>query len=87
MSDIEQECETNSTGYGTSEILEKTGVTTRQLYYWESLGLLNPEFQRFGKRQFRRFRQKDLERLLEIKAWLDFGYSLEAVRKMQEGNE
>jgi len=75
---------TEELSYGTSEIVQKTGVTFRQLYYWESLGLVTPAYQRFGQRHFRRYGKRELERLLEIKAWLDFGYSLEAVRKMKK---
>lgn len=74
-------------GYGTSEIAYKTRVSLRQLYYWESIGLLRPCYQRFGRRLFRRYGEKDLERLLEIRAWLDMGFSLEAVRKKVIGGK
>lgn len=77
MSDIERG------SYSTCEIQRRTGITPRQLYYWESRGLLAPGYENFGKRRFRRYSERELERLLEIKAWLELGYSLEAVRRMQ----
>lgn len=87
MSDINQNSQKEKPPptYSTSEIVQKTGVTLRQLYYWESIGLVSPARQQFGQRSFRRYRQQELERLLEIKAWLEFGYSLEAVRKRHLG--
>lgn len=91
MSDIVQNeptperCEAPVPGtFSISEISLKTGVTPRQLYYWESIGLLSPAYLKFGLRHFRRYAQKDLEKLFEIKAWLEVGYTLEAVRKMQK---
>ena len=82
MSDIGQEGMTGTT-YSVSVISEKTGITPRQLYYWESIGLLSPPHLKFGRREFRRYGEKELEGLLEIKAWLEVGYTLDAVRKMR----
>lgn len=83
MSDIDQRRLIPEESHSTSVIVQRAGVSVRQLYYWEAVGLLAPRYQRFGGRWFRRYRQEDLERVLEIKAWLDLGYSLEAVRRMQ----
>lgn len=82
MSHMEPSCETQAANYGTSEILEKTGISLRQLYYWETEGFIKPAYQRCGRRLFRRYREEDLERIFEIKAWLDLGFSLAGARKL-----
>jgi DNA-binding transcriptional MerR regulator len=89
MSDIrqnDQQTASNAT-FSTSEIMRETGITVRQVYYWEMIGLIRPAYQSFGQRRFRRYGQRELERILEIRAWLDLGYSLEAVRRRMTEQE
>jgi len=72
-----------SNGYSVSAVVKKTGITPRRLYYWESLGLVSPIHQQCGERQFRRYSQEDVTAVLEVKTWLEVGYSLEGVRRMK----
>lgn len=69
--------ETNSS-YGATEAAAAAGISLRQLYYWERLGLLRPKARRCGERLFRRYSERDLARLRRVKRLLDDGYRLQA---------
>jgi DNA-binding transcriptional MerR regulator len=60
-----------------AEVRRRTGLTERQIRYYETQGLVAPL--RSAGRQ-RLFSLADVERLAEIKRWLDAGLSLKAVR-------
>lgn len=85
MSDINMD-----TLYSTCTASRESGLSTRQLYYWELIGLIQPRYETFGVRQFRRYSQKDLEILKRAKRMLDEGYTLKAVKSRlvrgQNGN-
>ncbi len=59
------------------EVKARTGLTERRIRYYESLKLLTP---RRSEGNQRLYSQHDIERLKEIKEWLDSGLSLKAVR-------
>lgn len=85
MSDINMD-----TLYSTCTASKESGLSTRQLYYWELIGLIQPRYETFGVRRFRRYTRQDLEMLKQAKAMLEEGYTLSAVKsrlgKGQNGN-
>ena len=79
---------TTDTLYSTSNVLKECGISCRQLYYWELIGLIQPRYESFGMRRFRRYTRADLDLLREAKALMDGGFTLQAVReKLTEGRK
>ena len=72
--------------HGTSDAARKIGVSTRQLYYWEFLGVVKPVYIRFGAYAYRRYSDSDLELLNKIKSFLDDGYMLRAAIQRAKGS-
>lgn len=66
--------------YSTCTVTRESGISTRQLYYWEQIGLIQPKYETFGMRKFRRYTAGDLERLKSAKHLLDRGFTLQAVK-------
>jgi DNA-binding transcriptional MerR regulator len=66
--------------YSTCAVIKESGLTARQLYYWELIGLIYPRYENFGTRRFRRYTDEDLEVLKSAKSLLDQGYTLQAVK-------
>lgn len=66
--------------YSTYNVTKECGISTRQLYYWELTGLLQPHYESFGTRKFRRYTSTHIEILKKIKMLLDHGFTLQAVR-------
>lgn len=64
--------------YSISLAAKEVGVSIRQLYYWEQLGIVKPIYEQFGSYQYRRYSQKDVELLIKLKQLLDEGYTLRA---------
>ncbi|MDD5773801.1 MAG: MerR family transcriptional regulator [bacterium] len=71
---------------GTSNIIEKTGISAERLRYWERLGIVKPVYVQCGKRKFRRYSEEDIHRAVLVKVLVDTEkYSLEgAVKKLDE---
>lgn len=67
--------------YSTCTISKESGLSARQLYYWELIGLICPRYETFGMRRFRRYTQEDLRYLKFAKQLLDQGYTLQAVKQ------
>ena len=65
---------TSAGGFGASEVISIVGISSRQLYYWESLGAVDPEQSQYGNRFFRRYSDRDVAVLKEIKQLVDEGY-------------
>ena len=61
---------------GASEVAARVGITLRQLYYWERLGVIRPTRESFGDRQFRRYTERDIDVLQQVKRLVDEGYVL-----------
>ena len=71
--------------YSISYVAKTAGVSSRQLYYWEYLGIVKPGYAQFGSYSYRRYSQQDVNLLTRIKNLLDEGYTLRtAVRKVKE---
>jgi len=78
--------------YGIGETVEMTGISHKQLRYWEALKLIPiPERIVCGDRAYRRYCEAHIILLKEIKKNLDHGYSLMAAvrlaREKFEGGE
>ena len=73
--------EENLETFSTSTVMRQTGATLRQLYYWEKLGFIQPQYDKFGLRMYRRYGQKDLELISKIIGFLKEGYNLQTAGK------
>lgn len=74
--------------HSTITVTKECGISTRQLYYWERIGILRPQYETFGSRRFRRYTLDDIDRLKQVKTLLDEGFTLQAVReKLTERRE
>ncbi|MBN1913201.1 MAG: MerR family transcriptional regulator [Candidatus Omnitrophica bacterium] len=74
----------NDQRFGTVKALEKIGISSERLRYWERSGIVSPKYIKSGTRKFRRYSMKDIERAIFIKILVnDKGYSLQgAIRKV-----
>lgn len=73
------------TTYSVSLAAHTVGVSQRQLYYWEFIGIVKPAYIPFGSYSYRRYTQKDIARLIKVKHLLDAGYTLKAAaQKVKE---
>lgn len=71
--------------YSVSSAAKAAGVSPRQLYYWEHLGIVRPAYEEFGTYSYRRYSQEQIELLIKIKYLLDSGFTLQAaVKKARE---
>ena len=70
--------DTNQPTYSIGEVREKTGLTSRQIRYYEAMGLIE-SLRTNGKH--RRFTEEMIDRLLTIKELLKEKSSIEAVRE------
>lgn len=68
--------------YASGDVERLTGLTQRQLSYWTTTGLIQPQDIRGSGRGRRlRYSYEDLVRLSVIKRLLDSGMSLQAIRR------
>jgi len=68
----------------SSEVTNKLDISLRQLYYWELKGVVTPRMITMGSREFKRYSNRDFERLRQIKNFLDEGYTLtSAVQRVE----
>ena len=63
--------------YTPAEVKDLVGVSARRLYYWELRGAVKPRLINLGSREFRRYSEKDVQKLKMIKQYLDEGFVLE----------
>lgn len=56
-----------------------TGLTGRQIRYYEEMGLLQPARSKGNRRLYA---PEDVDRLIQIKQWLEQGISLEGVKSL-----
>ncbi len=71
--------------YSVSSAAKTAGVSPRQLYYWEHLGIVKPAYEEFGSYSYRRYSRKQIELLVRINRLLKKGYTLQAaIRKVRE---
>ncbi len=71
----------------SSEVRKQLNISTRQLYYWELKGIVQPRSVTRGSRKFKRFSTDDLEKLQKVKEYLDQGYTLETAARRVSGTE
>ena len=78
----------NDNRFGTVKALEKIGISSERLRYWEKAGIVSPRYVKRGTRKFRRYSDEDINRAILIKMLVDDeGYCLEgAKRKLEEDN-
>lgn len=69
-------------GYPISTVVEVTGLSARQIRYYEQLGLVKPER---TSGNHRRFTESDISVLQEIARLKNQGYSLQQIRSMLLG--
>lgn len=67
--------------YPMSVAAELTGLTPRQIRYYDQRGLVSPHRTPGGHRLFS---GRDLERLLAVKRLLGQGYTLREIRRLME---
>jgi len=68
---------------GIGEVSDITGVSARQLRYWESKGLINPIDD--SSNTNRKYDYSNIEKIVLIKDFLDQGFTLEAAaRRLEE---
>ena len=68
--------------YGSIAAAQEAGLSLRQLYYWvEVLRVVTPRMQPHGKRTFRAFTRRDVQRLKAVKRLLARGYTLQAAAR------
>jgi len=58
-------------------VKEETGLTSRQIRYYDETGLVFPERTKGNQRLFS---EEDISRLKKIKSLLDEGYTIEAIK-------
>lgn len=64
-----------------SVVRELTGLTDRQVRYYDQQGLVEPQR---GAGKQRRFSLEDVDRLLQIAEYLDAGYTVAEIREVDE---
>ncbi|MDI3297927.1 MAG: MerR family transcriptional regulator [Bacillota bacterium] len=69
--------------YPMSVASELTGLTPRQIRYYDQRGLVSPHRTQGGHRLFS---ARDLERLLAVKRYLGQGYTLREIRRILEAS-
>jgi len=71
--------------YSIGDVARMTGATQKQLRSWEGKYIPEPERLECGARAYRRYSQKDLDLIREIKRLLDEGFTLSvAAQKARE---
>ncbi len=78
----------NDHKFGTVGALQKIGVSSERLRYWEKVGIVAPVYVSCGTRKFRRYSSEDIQRASRVKSLVDKeGYSLAgAKRKLARKN-
>jgi DNA-binding transcriptional MerR regulator len=82
-----------SKDYGIGETVEKTGITHKQLRYWEAQDYIPaPERIVCGDRAYRRYSECQIILLQLIRKYLDKGYGIKgaarnARRKLEDGGD
>ena len=66
----------NNDVFTSSDLLKQARISYRQLYHWETKGLLNPQRIKLGSREFKRYSKRDLFTAKLIRDLLDEGYAL-----------
>jgi DNA-binding transcriptional MerR regulator len=73
--------------YSIGDVAEQTGITEKQLRYWELRGYIKPEKMVSGKRYFRRYSDNQIRFIKSVKTQLDKGFTLQASITMAQENQ
>ncbi|MFW6381643.1 MAG: MerR family transcriptional regulator [Bacillota bacterium] len=65
-------------------VREKTGLTARQIRYYDEVDLVHPERSPGNQRLFS---EADIDLLRQISSLIDEGYTVSTIRKMKENGE
>ncbi len=63
----------NGLTYGAKEVCEQVGISPRQLEYWALIGVVRPILEPHGAKIFKRFTERDIRLLKEVKCLTDEG--------------
>ena len=69
-----------------SDVCRKTGVTRKQLFYYDRIGLLKPT-KRVGPQKAKLYGAKAIERLNQILLYQKAGLRLSEIARILDGNE
>ena len=67
--------------FSSSDAARGAGISVRQLYYWERIGILSPGRQVSGSREFRRYSEEDVVLLRKVKGLIDEGFTLRSAMR------
>lgn len=71
--------------FSSSDAAREAGISLRQLYYWERIGILRPGRQVSGSREFRRYTEEDVVLLKKVKELIDEGFTLKSAMDRVKG--
>ena len=64
--------------FTSKDVIVETGVSYRQLVYWELKGIVEPIIVTLKSRHFKRYTQKHVDRIATVKDLIDKGWTLTA---------
>jgi DNA-binding transcriptional MerR regulator len=73
--------------FSIGDVAEQTGITEKQLRYWELRGFIKPQKMVSGKRYLRRYSEDQIRFIKAVKSQLDKGFTLQASIKMAQKNK
>ena len=75
----------NDRKFGTIEAVQKIGISSERLLYWEKAGIIQPQYVQCGTRRFRRYSQEDIDRGIYVRILVDAEkYTLEGAKRKLE---
>ena len=71
--------------FGTKEVCQRVGISARQLEYWVLKGIVKPESEIHGAKEFKKYSPEHIDFLERVKGYLDEGYILKkAIEKVNK---
>ena len=70
--------------FSIGDVADQTGITEKQLRYWELRGYIQPEKMVSGKRYIRRYSSDQIRFIKGVKELLDKGFTLQASIKFTQ---
>ena len=72
--------------YSIGDTAKITATSVKQLRYWEGKYIPVPDRIVCGERSYRRYSERDIWIILELKSYLDQGFSLSAAAEKVQSN-